>query len=180
LRHSIRELSIREAEPEDYEELSGLMMAAYEEFAESLGEEWEGYHDELTDVARRASRGTQLVAETAGHLVGTVSYYPPQGKGVADEWSWWPKGFAYLRALGVHPQSRGRGVGRALTVACLERARADGAAGIALNSVSIMSAATALYEGLGFRRTGGTAEWGGRELLSYVLDIDDTDNQTGY
>jgi ribosomal protein S18 acetylase RimI-like enzyme len=176
-------LSIREAVPEDYEELSKVLTAAYEEFAEVLGEEWEGYRADLADVARRAEQGTQLVAETAGHLVGTVSYYPPQGEAVADEWSWWPKGYAYLRALGVHPQTRGQGVGRALTVACVERAKADGALGIALNSVSIMPAATALYEGLGFRRTGGNVEWAGRELLSYVLDfddIDDTGNQTGY
>ena len=107
-------------------------------------------------------------------MVGTVTYYPPQGETVADEWSWWPKGYAYLRALGVHPQARGRGVGRALTVACVERARADGAVGIALNSVSIMPAATALYEGLGFRQAEGDAEWGDHKLLSYVLDIDPT------
>jgi ribosomal protein S18 acetylase RimI-like enzyme len=169
---SIREVSIREAVPEDYEELARLMTAAYQEFAEILGEDWEGYRDDLADVARRATEGTQLVAETAGRMVGTVTYYPPQDQTHADEWSWWPKGFAYLRALGVHPEARGRGVGRALTVACLERARADGAAGVALNTVSLMTAATALYEGLGFRQSGGNVEWGGRKLLSYVLDID--------
>jgi ribosomal protein S18 acetylase RimI-like enzyme len=167
-------LSIREAKPGDYEELSRLMTDAYQEFAAALGEDWEGYRDELADVARRAALGTQLVAETARDLVGTVTYYPPQGQAHADEWSWWPTGFSYLRALGVHPQARGRGVGRALTVACVERARADGAAGIALNSVSIMPAATALYEALGFRQTGGDMEWGDRKLLSYVLDIDQT------
>jgi ribosomal protein S18 acetylase RimI-like enzyme len=165
-------LSIREAEPGDFEELSKLMTDAYREFAEDLGEEWEGYRDELADVARRAARGTQLVAETAGRMVGTVTYYPPQDQAGADEWAWWPKGFSYLRALGVHPRARGRGVGRALTLACVERAKADGAAGIALNSVSIMPAATALYEGLGFRQTGGNVEWGGRKLLNYHLDID--------
>jgi len=169
-------LSIREAEPQDYEDLSRLMIAAYQEFAEILGEDWEGYRDDLADVARRAARGTQLVAEAAGRMIGTVTYYPPQGDADADEWWWWPKDFAYLRALGVHPQARGMGVGRALTVACMERARLDGAVGIALNTLSMMSAATALYEGLGFRQTGGDVEWGGRKLLSYVLDID----QTGY
>jgi ribosomal protein S18 acetylase RimI-like enzyme len=167
-------LSIREAEPGDYEELSRLMTDAYQEFADFLGEDWEGYRDELADIARRAALGTQLVAERAGRIVGTVTYYPPQGEAVADEWSWWPKGYAYLRALGVHPPARGRGVGRALTLACVERARADEAAGIALNSVSIMPAATALYEGLGFRETGGDTEWGDHKLLSYVLDFDPT------
>ena len=166
--------SIREAVPEDYEELSRLITDAYEEFGEILGDDWEGYRDDLADIARRAAQGSQLVAEAEGRPVGTVTYYPPQGDVAADEWWWWPKGFAYLRALGVDPATRGRGVARALTIACIERARADGAAGIALNTLSFMPAATALYEGLGFHQTGGngTVEWGGGKLLSYIQNID--------
>ena len=165
-------LSIREAVPEDYEELSRLITAAYQEFAESLGDEWESYRDDLADIARRAARGCQLVAETGGRPVGTVTYYPPKGDAVADDWWWWPEDFAYLRALGVDPATRGGGVGRALTIACIERARAEGAAGIALNTLAIMDAATALYEGLGFRQTGDDMEWAGDKLLSYIQNID--------
>ena len=166
-------LSIREAVPEDYEELSRLITDAYQEFAETLGDDWEGYRDDLADIARRAAQGSQFVAETEERPVGTVTYYPPrEDEPTASEWWWWPKGFAYLRALGVDPATRGRGVGRALTIACIERARADGAAGIALNTLSFMPAATALYEGLGFRQTGGNVEWGGRKLLSYIQNID--------
>ena len=166
-------LSIREAVPEDYEELSRLITDAYQEFAETLGDDWEGYRDDLADIARRAAQGSQLVAETEERPVGTVTYYPPrEDEPTASEWWWWPKGFAYLRALGVDPATRGQGVGRALTIACIERARADGAAGIALNTLSFMPAATALYEGLGFRQTGGDGEWGGGKLLSYIQNID--------
>ena len=166
-------LSIREAVPEDYEELSRLITDAYQEFAETLGDDWDGFRDDLADIAPRAAQGSQFVAETEGRPVGTVTYYPPrEDEPTASEWWWWPKGFAYLRALGVDPATRGRGVGRALTIACIERARADGAAGIALNTLSFMPAATALYEGLGFRQTGGNVEWGGRKLLSYIQNID--------
>jgi len=168
-------LSIREAVPEDYEELSRLITDAYQEFAETLGDDWDGYRDDLADIAPRAAQGSQFVAETEGRPVGTVTYYPPrEDEAAAGEWWWWPKGFAYLRALGVDPATRGRGVARALTIACIERARADGAAGIALNTLSFMPAATALYEGLGFHQTGGngTVEWGGGKLLSYIQNID--------
>jgi len=162
-------LSIREAVPEDYEELSRLITDAYQEFAQTVGDDWEAYREDLADIASRAARGSQLVAEMEGRPVGTVSYYPPRdGEPVADEWWWWPKGYAYLRALGVDPATRGRGVGRALTIACIDRARADGAAGIALNTLSFMPAATALYEGLGFQQAGADGEWGGGKLLSYV------------
>ncbi|HEY2665931.1 MAG TPA: GNAT family N-acetyltransferase [Actinomycetota bacterium] len=165
-------LSIREAVPEDYEELSRLVIDAYREFAETLGDDWEGYREDLADIAGRATQGRQLVAEIEGRPVGTVSYYPPRGEAGANEWWWWPKGFAYVRALGVDPAIRGRGVGRALTIACIERARADGAAGITLNTLSFMPAATALYEGLGFHQTGDDGEWGGGKLLSYTQNIE--------
>jgi ribosomal protein S18 acetylase RimI-like enzyme len=166
-------LSIREAVPEDYEELARLITNAYREFAQILGDDWEDYREDLADIAGRAAQGSQLVAEIEGRLVGTVSYYPPRdGDPVAGEWWWWPKGYAYLRALGVDPATRGRGVGRALTIACIERARADGAVGIALNTLSYMPAATALYEGLGFQQAGGNGEWGGGKVLSYIQNID--------
>ena len=166
-------LSIREAVPEDYEELSRLITDAYQEFAQTVGDDWEAYREDLADIASRAAEGSQFVAETEGRPVGTVTYYPPrEEEAAAGEWWWWPKGFAYLRALGVDPATRGRGVGRALTIACIERARADGAAGIALNTLSFMPAATALYEGLGFRQIGSDGEWGGGKLLSYIQDID--------
>ena len=201
-------LSIREAVPEDYEELSRLITDAYREFAQTLGDDWEGYRDELADVARRAARGSQFVAETEGRPVGTVTYYPPRedeewfklitktdvlhvpftgsapalpallGNHVDLMFDTLPSVLPLvqegkLRALGVDPATRGRGVGRALTIACIERARADGAAGIALNTLSFMPAATALYEGLGFRETGdNVVEWGGGKLLSYIQNID--------
>jgi ribosomal protein S18 acetylase RimI-like enzyme len=165
-------LSIREAVPEDYAELSKLITAAYQEFAGTLGEDWEEYRDDLADIGRRAAQGTQLIAETGGRLAGTVTYYPPRGDAVDDPWWWWPKGFAYLRALGVHPELRGRGVGRALTVACIERAHHNGATGIALNTLSIMDSATALYIRLGFHQSVAEVAWGDRKLLSYILDID--------
>jgi ribosomal protein S18 acetylase RimI-like enzyme len=165
-------LSIREALPGEYGELSSLVTAAYQEFAGSLGSEWEGYRDDLADIARRAARGTQLIAETGGRLVGTVTYYPPVGDAAADEWWWWPKTFAYVRALAVHPDLRGAGIGRALTAACVEQARSEGAEGIALNTLDLMAGAMSLYHGLGFRQTDSAAEWRGRKLLSYLLDID--------
>jgi ribosomal protein S18 acetylase RimI-like enzyme len=165
-------LSIREAVPEDYEELARLITNAYREFAQILGDDWEDYRADLADIAGRAAQGSQLVAEIDGRPVGTVSYYPPRDEVVAGEWWTWPKGHAYLRALGVDPATRGRGVGRALTIACIDRARADGAAGIALDTLSFMPAATALYEGLGFRQTGGNGEWGGGKVLSYIQNID--------
>jgi ribosomal protein S18 acetylase RimI-like enzyme len=164
-------LSVREARPEEYEELARIIVAANEQYAASFGENWPGYQEDLSDIAGRAARGTVLVGEVDGNLGGTVTYYPPHGDTDAGDW-WWPADFAYLRALAVDPPARGRGLGRALTVAAIERATADGAAGIALHTSPVLAVAQRLYEQLGFRQTGRKAEWGGHTFLSYVLDLD--------
>jgi ribosomal protein S18 acetylase RimI-like enzyme len=162
-------LSIREAVPEEYPELARIILAANEQYAPAFGEGWAGYKEDLTDVAGRAARGTVLVGEIDGRLGGTVSYYAPRGDADQDDWWWWPQDFAYLRALAVDPSARGRGLGRALTLAAIERATTEGAAGVALNTTSGQAVAKRLYERLGFHQTVHKMAWGAHELLSYVL-----------
>jgi ribosomal protein S18 acetylase RimI-like enzyme len=55
----------------------------------------------------------------------------------------------------VRPEMRGRGVGRALLAACIERVRTvEGMEMLTLTVTSSNRAAAALYEGAGFRRYG--------------------------
>lgn len=171
-------VTVRDATAEEYPAVAALTVAAYSEFADQLGDErWGHYRDDLGDVARRAQRGSIVIAEAGGRLVGAVSYYPPVRERTGEEsaWVWWPPGYGYVRALAVHPDARRLGVGRALTLACIERTRAAGGDGVALNSVAMMTAAQRMYQGLGFRRVLGNEEdptvddgWG---LLSYQLDF---------
>ena len=146
-------------------------MAAYQEYAEQVGQGWEQYRADLADVADRASSSLVLVAVLQGALVGSVSYYPPELS--ADETQrYWPAGLAYFRALSVDPQRRRSGIGAMLTQACIARARADGATGVALNTTSVMPAAQAMYERMGFVREGEPRRWpGGLTLLRYVLRL---------
>jgi len=171
-------LQVRDATADEYPAVARLTVAAYAEYARDLGEErWGNYRDDLSEVARRAERGAIVVAVAGGRLVGAVSYYPPVRERTGEEssWVWWPPGYGYVRALAVDPEARGRGIGRALTLACIERARQAGGDGVALNTVGMMKVAQRMYEGLGFRRVTGPEEdpavddgWG---LLSYQLDF---------
>jgi ribosomal protein S18 acetylase RimI-like enzyme len=54
--------------------------------------------------------------------------------------------------LVVDPTTRGRGLGRALTDACIARARRDGATVIALHTSPIMTVALPMYRRLGFEQ----------------------------
>jgi ribosomal protein S18 acetylase RimI-like enzyme len=71
---------------------------------------------------------------------------------------------AWLEDLFVDPDARRAGVGRALTEACLERARARGCRRIQLDANEHNEPALELYASLGFR-SGAAERWdGGRDL----------------
>jgi ribosomal protein S18 acetylase RimI-like enzyme len=72
----------------------------------------------------------------------------------------------------VSPTAQGRGAGRALTVACIDRARAAGASGVALHSAEWMTTAHRLYESLGFARTPARdLTFPDLVIKSFVLDL---------
>lgn len=93
--------------------------------------------------------GEMLVARgSAGTVVGAVLHLFPNGplSQVARD------GEAEFRVLAVAPEARGQGIGEALVMACVQRARAAGAPAVVLWSQPTMPAAHRLYERLGFAR----------------------------
>ena len=60
----------------------------------------------------------------------------------------WPE----IRLLAVTPSSRGQGIGAALMEECVRRARAFGAAVLALHTIDMMQTALRLYQQMGFVR----------------------------
>jgi ribosomal protein S18 acetylase RimI-like enzyme len=138
---------IRPARPEEYEALGKLLVAAFHSLPQPMPE---GYEEELRDVADRAGAACQLVAATpAGELLGTVTYVPGPESRYSQELE---AGEAGIRMLGVDPARHGQGIGRALTEACIERARAGGRLRVRLYTGTWMLAAQHVYERLGFHR----------------------------
>jgi ribosomal protein S18 acetylase RimI-like enzyme len=139
-------MQIRDALPEDMDEAAAVLGAAYGEYAASMPPElWKGYYADIVDVRSRLHESDLIVAEHEGRLAGSVTFYPP-GQ------STWPEEWAGIRLVAVHPDSRGMGVGRAITDECISRARAIGAPTVGLHTSSIMSVAMALYKRMGFVR----------------------------
>lgn len=151
-------VTLRDAEPAELEAIGHLLVAAYTEYVPT-GEvdpatraAFDAYLEEVGDVASRVPVSEQVVADLDGKLVGAVTYYRP-GKlayegGEVDT----PPGWAGIRLLGVHPESRGHGVGRLLTDECIRRARAHGATSVALHTTDLMVIARGMYERMGFQR----------------------------
>jgi ribosomal protein S18 acetylase RimI-like enzyme len=140
---------LRDARPSDRRAVRGVLLAAYREYAAVLPPAIFGrYLQDLLDLDARAGAARLIVAEHAGRVVGTVTFYDD----AAAEGLGWPSGWSGVRALGVDPDARGLGVGRALMQTCLRRAQAAGADVVCLHSAAFMTAAVGLYEAMGFRR----------------------------
>jgi ribosomal protein S18 acetylase RimI-like enzyme len=144
---------LREALPADRAAADELTLRAYAEYAGVMAPSaWAGL-DGAVRGALAAPGGAQRVValDDDGHVIGSVFLFPPAVDAYGDGGprADWPE----LRLLAVAPEARGRGVGRALVAECVRRARAMGAAALGLHTSASMTAAIALYEGLGFVRT---------------------------
>lgn len=138
---------IREIQPSEFEPLGDITVAAYEAIDDELEPD---YRRELRLVRRRAKSCVVLVAVVPdGTLLGGATYIPRPGTPFSEVAR---DGEAEIRMLAVEPSAQGRGVGRALTTVCLERARAEGQAGMALLTRPWNVPAQRLYQSFGFER----------------------------
>lgn len=155
---------IREIAPDEHDRAGDLTVAAYRD----VGETEEAYYPELRDVATRAALVTVLVAveDATGRILGNVTYVP--GPGPYFEGAFGDDAAAF-RMLAVDVDARGRGVGRALVAACIERARAAGRSSIGIYTRPFMLAAHRLYASFGFEPV-PQLDWEfepGERLLAY-------------
>jgi GNAT superfamily N-acetyltransferase len=146
--------ALRDARPTDRAGIEAVTLAAYEQYAATLGAAlWGVYRQNIVATLAAAKPGEQIVAEDGGAIVGGVLLYaagsvmgePGTGKAVTLAW---PE----VRLLAVSPASRGGGVGRRLMDECIRRARESGTAALTLHTTDMMSPAMALYERMGFAR----------------------------
>jgi ribosomal protein S18 acetylase RimI-like enzyme len=158
--------TIREIRPDEYAALGEITVRAY---ADLLSPDDTDYLAELRDVGSRAAAVPVLVAiDDDGRVLGGVAYVPGPGTALSEGER---DGEAGIRMLAVDPALTGRGIGRALAVACVDRARADGRSGMTLFTLPNMTIAHRLYESLGFRRD-PDRDWEympDESLLSYTV-----------
>jgi GNAT superfamily N-acetyltransferase len=144
-----QDIQIREAGAGELDEVESLVKAAFREFQPLMpAAAWDRWMDNIREVMQ-APGGVVLVAEQRGKIEGAVTFYPDAGQAHQGQW---PAGAGAIRLLAVRPGSRGRGYGRLLTQACIDRARKLSIPTIFLFTGTFMTAARQLYEKLGFKR----------------------------
>ncbi len=158
---------VRPARPHEVAEAGAVTETAYR----AAGFAVDGYVDAVRDAGPRADEAELLVAVDArGAVLGSVTFCPagsPWRELARDD-------EAEFRMLAVRPDAQRLGVGRALTEACVDRARELGFRALVLSTPSAAPAPHRLYESIGFIRDPGR-DWSpvpGVELFAYVLLLD--------
>jgi GNAT superfamily N-acetyltransferase len=164
-------LIIRDAHPEELDEVAILLKDAYSQYQKSMPPDvWTYYVGDIMDVRSRLKESELIVAELDSKLVGTVTLYL---KASATAKQGWPKGWAGVRLLGVHPLYRGQGIGKALMEGIILRCKKKNIQTIGLYTSKIMEVARIMYKRMGFKRS---TEFdfrpaSGVTVLAYHLDL---------
>ncbi|GAA6525350.1 GNAT family N-acetyltransferase [Intrasporangium sp. DVR] len=161
--------TIRRAVPGDLEAVGRVTVRAY--LDEGHLPPHSPYAATLDDARSRAEQAELWVAvdDADGRVLGSVTFAAPGSAfheiAASDEGD--------VRMLAVAGSARGRGIGEALMVRCVERARELGLSALALSTQPSMRAAHRVYERLGFERV-PERDWTpapGITLLAYRLDL---------
>lgn len=133
---------VRDYTPNDAAIFRDLNLAWVEAFFTVEDEDRAQLEDPKTHILDPG--GAILIAEYEGEAVGTVGLVPGHGEGVLE-----------LIKMSARSDIQGKGIGRALMDAAIEKARAMGASQIWLETNTKLEAALALYRKSGFRELTG-------------------------
>ncbi len=166
-------IEIRRVRPEEYEEAGEVTALAYREFGPHGDEDWESYFRRIADVAGRDAVAPVFVALDDGEMIGSVTLELIErvGSRLASANERLDPDQAHIRMLGVRPDARRTGIGRALMRYAIEQARAAGKTRLTLHTSTRMQAARAMYDEMGFHLVGEETFDDGFCLLAYELAL---------
>ena len=154
--------TVREASDGDRSAIADLVRRAMAEYRAADQDMHEAYLRYSLEPSHSAG-ADRLVAELDARVVGAVLF----DRRVRNR-PGWPSTFATFGTLVVDPNQRRRGIGAALTRACLERAEASGAAGVVIETMPFMTTGEAFYGPFGFSRW-PEGDWDGTEIVREML-----------
>jgi ribosomal protein S18 acetylase RimI-like enzyme len=137
---------IRDFHEADASAVNVIALAAFTQFKDQYAD-WPVMAKSVSGMSNLADTGEIIVAENDGRILGGVVYVP----GGRPKAAYFDQSWPVIRMLVVDPESRGMGLGRALTEECIGRARRDKAPLIALHTTTIMMVAQPMYQRMGFK-----------------------------
>ena len=167
---------IREANLNEFSKIGALMVTVYSQLEGFPGpKESPTYYNKLKNVGELTNdpKVKLLVAVSSnGDIGGSVIYFGDMAYYGSDGTATKEKNAAGFRLLAVDPATRGKGLGKLLTKACIDLAKEQKQEQIVIHSTKAMQIAWGMYEKLGFKRSedldfkkGGLTIYGFRLLL---------------
>lgn len=153
---SLNKFIIRNAKPEEFDEIGNLMVTVYAQL-EGFPKEDEQpeYYKMLGNIGKFTEKENAelLVAmSNEGKLVGGLVYFSDMKNygsgGMASE----IKNTSGFRLLAVDPFERGKGIAKLLCAECIKRAKELNQKQLIIHSTQSMKVARKMYEKLGFVR----------------------------
>ncbi len=114
------------------------------------------YYEMLANIGKfneQADTKVLVAVSANGAILGGLVYFSDMARYGAGGTAGLEKNASGFRLLGVDPGSRGMGVGKTLSQACIDLARDHGHCRVILHTTRSMQIAWKLYEGLGFERS---------------------------
>jgi ribosomal protein S18 acetylase RimI-like enzyme len=151
------EYTVRNAMPAEFAEIGKLMVQVYSQL-EGFPKEFEqpDYYKMLANIGELTNRPETELLEAVGTdnkilgavvFIGDMKYYGSGGSATKEQNA---SGF---RLLAVDPLARGKGIGKILTIACIQKARNRKVGQVIIHTTKAMQAAWKMYENLGFKRS---------------------------
>lgn len=160
-------LILRDYTAADASAVNTVAKAAWQQFEADFKIDWQGFINYAANTAALAEELDLIVAEADGKLIGVIGYVRPQ----RPREEVFPLDWAVIRMLSVHPEARGQGAGRALTLECIARAKRDGAHTIGLHTGPMFKTALDMYLRMGFAFQRALPERRGNPVALFAMDI---------
>lgn len=164
-------LTYRQGTKDDLQNLKKLAIKSWSPFQKELTvEHWNSLKERISNVKTYEELVDQstcfVCVANNDHVIG-MAFLVPNGNPTdiyQKEWS-------YIRFISVDPDFGGQGIGRKLTVMCVEKAKENGEKTVALHTSEMMNNARHIYESLGFEILREIDQRLGKKYWLYILDL---------
>ncbi|TDP02111.1 GNAT family N-acetyltransferase [Flavobacterium sp. 245] len=149
--------TIRNANPSEFEEIGKILIRVYSKL-EGFPKEDEqpNYYKMLAnigDFTKHPETELLVAVDEKNTVFGAVVYFNDMqfygSGGTATQ----EKASAGFRLLGVDSQARGKGIGKLLTLDCIQKATKNNRKQVIIHSTLAMKTAWEMYEKIGFKRS---------------------------
>ncbi len=148
---------VRNAIESEFQEIGKLMIRVYSQL-EGFPKESEqpDYYKMLANIGELTKKpNTELLIAISpeNEILGAVVYFSDMSSYGSGGTATQEKQTSGFRLLAVDHSARGQGVGKQLTLKCIEKAKEIGQSQVIIHSTKFMQVAWKMYENLGFERS---------------------------